>query len=53
MVGGASAVALLTVGGALLQNSLYTVEGGHRSILFSRMGGLQEKVYKEGMEICV
>jgi len=53
MVGGASAVALLTVGGALLQNSLYTVEGGHRSILFSRLGGLQEKVYKEGLNFKV
>ena len=38
------------LGGAmLLRDCLYTVEGGHRSILFSRLGGLQEKVYKEGL----
>jgi len=30
-------------------NSVYTVEGGHRSIIFSRLGGVQEEVYSEGL----
>ena len=32
----------------LANNALYTVDGGHRSILFSRLGGLKDTVYKEG-----
>jgi len=51
-VGGAGVIAV-ALGGALIQNSLYTVEGGHRSILFSRLGGLQERVYKEGLNFKV
>ncbi|KAL5254044.1 hypothetical protein ACHWQZ_G013712 [Mnemiopsis leidyi] len=44
----------LVLGGAMLvRDCLYTVEGGHRSILFSRLGGLQEKVYKEGLNLKV
>lgn len=34
-------------------NSFYTVEGGHRSIIFSRLGGLKERVYKEGLNFKV
>jgi len=30
-------------------NSVYTVEGGHRSIIFSRLGGVQPEVYSEGL----
>jgi len=29
--------------------SIYTVEGGHRSIIFSRLGGVQPGVYAEGL----
>lgn len=30
-------------------NSVYTVDGGHRSIIFSRLGGVQPQVYSEGL----
>ena len=32
--------------------SVYTVEGGHRSIIFSRLGGVQPGVYAEGCYCC-
>jgi len=38
------------VGGVYgLQQSMYTVEGGHRSIIFSRLGGIQDHIYAEGL----
>ena len=35
--------------GYVVKNSLYTVEGGHRSILFSRLSGLGDEVMSEGL----
>lgn len=32
-----------------IYQSLYTVEGGHRAIIFSRIGGIQQDIYKEGL----
>lgn len=32
-----------------LYQSMYTVEGGHRSIIFSRIGGVQADIYREGL----
>merc|ERR1712142_980360 len=29
--------------------SFYTVDGGHRAIIFSRIGGIQDAVYSEGL----
>lgn len=51
-LGGVGGVVLLG-GGMLISNSLYTVDGGHRSILFSRLGGLKDTVYKEGLNFKV
>ena len=34
-------------------NSVYTVDGGHRSIIFSRLGGIQPDVYSEGLHFRV
>ncbi|XP_060066358.1 prohibitin-2-like [Ylistrum balloti] len=38
-------------GGAIygLTHSFYTVDGGHRSIIFSRISGVQQNVYPEGL----
>ncbi|XP_033724806.1 prohibitin-2-like [Pecten maximus] len=38
-------------GGAIygLTHSFYTVDGGHRSIIFSRISGVQQTVYPEGL----
>ncbi|KAH8867240.1 Prohibitin-2 isoform 2 [Schistosoma japonicum] len=32
-----------------LSQSLYTVDGGHRAIMFSRIGGVQDEIYPEGL----
>lgn len=32
-----------------VSQSMFTVEGGHRAILFSRIGGIQKEVYAEGL----
>lgn len=32
-----------------VKESFYTVEGGHRAIIFSRIGGVQQDVYSEGL----
>ncbi|XP_015375748.1 PREDICTED: prohibitin-2 isoform X2 [Diuraphis noxia] len=32
-----------------LANSMFTVEGGHRAIMFNRIGGIQREVYPEGL----
>lgn len=32
-----------------ITQSLYNVDGGHRAIIFSRIGGIQDRVYSEGL----
>jgi len=32
-----------------LQQSMYTVDGGHRAIMFSRIGGIQNDIMSEGL----
>ncbi|GAB4816805.1 hypothetical protein N2152v2_003851 [Parachlorella kessleri] len=47
---------VVIIGGAAvygLTNSLFNVEGGHRAILFNRIGGISEKVYAEGTHLMV
>lgn len=34
-------------------NSVYTVEGGHRAIIFSRLGGIQPDIFVEGLHFRV
>lgn len=33
--------------------SMYTVDGGHRAIIFSRLGGVKDEVYAEGLHFRV
>jgi len=48
---GVGAGLLLAAGGLAygLSQSVYTVEGGHRAVIFSRIGGVQDEVYAEGL----
>ena len=50
---GTGSFAVLALGlfgiGYIVKNSIYTVEGGHRSILFSRISGLGDEVMSEGL----
>merc|ERR1712165_689399 len=44
--------ALLAAAGGIaygLYNSFYTVEAGYRGIMFSRLGGIQNEIYTEGL----
>ncbi|KAL4434214.1 hypothetical protein ABPG75_000655 [Micractinium tetrahymenae] len=47
---------VLFVGGAAvygLANCLFNVEGGHRAIVFNRIGGIKDTVYEEGTHFMV
>lgn len=52
-LGRALGVAGLLGGAYLIRDCVYTVEGGHRSIIFSRFTGLKDEVYKEGLNFKV
>ncbi|KAL4220969.1 Prohibitin-2 [Mactra antiquata] len=51
-IGGGILVAVAAAGYAL-SKSLYTVDGGHRAIIFSRIGGIQPNIYREGLHFRV
>lgn len=36
-----------------ISQSMYTVEGGHRAIMFNRVGGVQSDIYAEGLHFRV
>ena len=44
---------LLLLGGAtmFIQNALFNVDGGQRAILYSRLDGVQSKIYPEGTHL--
>jgi len=45
-------VKLLAAAGAIgygVSQSFYTVDGGHRAIIFNRVGGIQDDIYTEGL----
>lgn len=44
-------IAVAAAGSALAYESMYTVQGGHRAVLFSRIGGVQKEVYSEGTHL--
>lgn len=45
---------ILLGGGALFVNSaLFNVDGGHRAIVYSRLGGISSKIYHEGTHFVI
>ncbi|VDD75337.1 unnamed protein product [Mesocestoides corti] len=48
---GGLVVAGLGLLGYGIQQSLYTVDGGHRAIMFSRIGGVKPDIYTEGLHV--
>ncbi|AQZ17407.1 PHB2 (YGR231C) [Zygosaccharomyces parabailii] len=46
--GAAGALFLLGGGALFLNNALFNVDGGHRAIVYSRLGGISSSIYPEG-----
>ncbi|EFE36110.1 uncharacterized protein ARB_05047 [Trichophyton benhamiae CBS 112371] len=46
--GGIGALIALGLGGYVLSNSLFNVDGGHRAIKYTRIGGVKKEIYNEG-----
>ncbi|CAG7852168.1 Prohibitin-2 [Serendipita indica DSM 11827] len=44
-------LALLVLGGLALNASLFTVDGGHRAIKYTRLHGVKQDIYSEGTHI--
>ncbi|KAF8908888.1 band 7 family-domain-containing protein [Gymnopilus junonius] len=48
---GSGLLVALVAGGFALNASLFNVDGGHRAIKYSRIGGVKEDIYTEGTHI--
>jgi len=48
LFGGAAGLLLLGGGALVLNNALFNVDGGHRAIKYTRIGGVQKEIYNEG-----
>jgi len=48
---GLKLLALAGAAGYGINQSMYTVEGGHRAIIFSRLGGVKDETYSEGLHL--
>ncbi|MCJ1328719.1 Prohibitin-2, subunit of the prohibitin complex (Phb1p-Phb2p) [Thelotrema lepadinum] len=50
-IGGMASLILLGVGVVAVNNSLFNVEGGHRAIKYTRIGGVKADIYSEGTHL--
>ncbi|KAH9845872.1 Protein mlo2 [Teratosphaeria destructans] len=50
-LGGVAGILLLTGGAWLFNNALFNVDGGHRAIKYTRIGGIGKDIYNEGTHI--
>jgi len=50
---GLKLLALAGAAGYGLNQSMYTVDGGHRAIIFSRLGGVKQETFSEGLHLRV
>jgi len=41
----------LGVGGVIISNSIFNVDGGHRAIKYTRIGGVKKEIYAEGTHL--
>lgn len=46
--GGAAGLLLLGTGVVVVNSALFNVDGGHRAIKYTRIGGVQKEIYNEG-----
>ncbi|KAI2402315.1 Prohibitin-2, subunit of the prohibitin complex (Phb1p-Phb2p) [Ophidiomyces ophidiicola] len=47
-IGAMGALVALGLGGYVISNSLFNVDGGHRAIKYTRIGGVKQEIYNEG-----
>lgn len=52
-IAGVASLILLGAGIVAVNSSLFNVEGGHRAIIYSRLGGIQPTIYNEGTHIAI
>ncbi|KAL2829832.1 band 7 family-domain-containing protein [Aspergillus pseudoustus] len=52
-LGASAALIVLGLGGWALSNTLFNVDGGHRAIKYSRLGGVKKEIYPEGTHIMI
>lgn len=50
---GGLGLAALLGGGYLISNSLFNVDGGHRAIKYSRIGGISKEIFMEGTHFVI
>ncbi|KAF2773650.1 hypothetical protein EJ03DRAFT_387056 [Teratosphaeria nubilosa] len=50
-LGGVAGIVLLAGGAWLFNNALFNVDGGHRAIKYTRIGGIGKDIYSEGTHI--
>ncbi|KAI9824893.1 MAG: Prohibitin-2, subunit of the prohibitin complex (Phb1p-Phb2p) [Thelocarpon impressellum] len=48
LFGGAAGLILLAGGAVVANNALFNVDGGHRAIKYTRIGGVKKEIYAEG-----
>ncbi|KAI4135561.1 MAG: hypothetical protein LQ347_000562 [Umbilicaria vellea] len=48
LFGGAGLLLVLGGGALVVNNALFNVDGGHRAIKYTRVGGVQQQIYNEG-----
>jgi prohibitin 2 len=46
---GVGGLVLLVGGGLVVNNALFNVDGGHRAIKYTRIGGVKQEIFSEGM----
>ncbi len=52
-IGGILGFTVLALGAYAFNSALFNVDGGHRAILYSRIGGVQSKIYPEGTHLVI
>ncbi|MCJ1227863.1 Prohibitin-2, subunit of the prohibitin complex (Phb1p-Phb2p) [Toensbergia leucococca] len=50
-LGGVAGLLLLGAGALTINNALFNVDGGHRAIKYTRIGGVQKEIYNEGTHV--
>lgn len=53
VAGGVGGILLLVGGGLFINNALFNVDGGHRAIKYTRVGGVKSEIFNEGRDALI